>query len=77
MSMTIERPAVDHRDLILDPVEVHTGGPTIEAWLETMWGIRPGTSSPVSQPTTADLPAGIASWLHHLWGLAPLRPTEV
>jgi hypothetical protein len=76
MSMTIERPAVDDRDLILDLVEPCVGGPTID-WLETMWGIRLGTSSSVSQPITADLPPAIASWLHHLWGLAPLLSTSV
>ncbi len=73
MSMTIQRPAVDDCDLILDLVEPCAGGPTIEDWLETIWGIRLGTSSSVSHPTAVDLPPGIASWLHHLWGLAPLR----
>ena len=77
MSMTIERPAVDDRDLILDLVEPCGGGPTIEDWLETIWGIRPDASSSVSRPITADLPPAVASWLHHLWGLAPLPSTSV
>jgi hypothetical protein len=75
MSMTIERTTIDERDLILDLVEGDAGAPTIEDWLQTMWGIRPGESSSASQAVTTDLSPGIASWLYRLYGLAALPLT--
>jgi hypothetical protein len=45
---------------------------SVEAWLERLWGIRTGQSSPVSQPITYALEPWIAIWLHRLWGMAPL-----
>jgi hypothetical protein len=71
MSIAFEVPTVDDRDLIDDLVEVRFGGPMVDAWLKTMWGIQPGKSSPVCQLTTAGLAPDIASWLHHLWAFSP------
>jgi hypothetical protein len=72
MSTTIQMTMLDDHELLDDLVEVFTEGPTIGAWLETMWGVRPGHSSPVCQASTYDFGPGIATWLHRLWGLAPL-----
>jgi arginine/ornithine N-succinyltransferase beta subunit len=77
MSTTIQTTTLDDREVFDNLVEVFTSGPTIEAWLETMWGIRPGQSSPVCQVSRDDYSPEVAVWLHRLWGLAPLHGGSV
>jgi hypothetical protein len=77
MSSTIQTTTLDDRELFDNLVEVFTAGPGIEAWLETIWGIRPGTGSPVCQVSHADYSPEVAAWLHRLWGLAPLHGGSV
>jgi hypothetical protein len=77
MSTTIQTTTLDGRALFDDLVEVFTAGPTIEAWLETMWGTRAGHSSPVCQVSRSDFSPEVAAWLHRLWGLAPLHGRSV
>jgi arginine/ornithine N-succinyltransferase beta subunit len=77
MSTTIQTTTLDDREVFDNLVEVFTGGPTIEAWLETMWGVRPGHSSPVCQVSRYDYGSEVAAWLHRLWGLAPLHGGSV
>jgi len=77
MSTTIQTTTLEDRELFDNLVEVFTAGPTIEGWLETMWGSRPGQSSPVCQASRSDCGPDIAAWLHRLWGLAPLHGGSV
>jgi hypothetical protein len=45
--------------------------PTVEHWLHTMYGIRPGRSVPTRSATmTYSYPEGIADWLHRMCGIA-------
>ncbi|MCA1842268.1 MAG: hypothetical protein LC792_03585 [Actinobacteria bacterium] len=45
----------------------HFGGePTIDSWMTSMWGIRPGSSSPVSQLSTGHVPPEARPWMR-LW----------
>jgi hypothetical protein len=76
MSTTTQTTTLDDRELFDNLTEVFTG-PTTEAWLETMWGIRPGQSSPVCQASRDDHSPEVAAWLHRLWGLAPLHGRSV
>ncbi|MGH8972133.1 MAG: hypothetical protein ACRD0C_02890 [Acidimicrobiia bacterium] len=49
---------------------------TVDSWLETMWGIRPGRSFPVRSATVSfPYPEGTAEWLHRMWGLISIRVT--
>jgi hypothetical protein len=49
---------------------------TVEAWLETMWGIRPGRSFPIRSATVSfSYPAGVAEWLHRMWGVTSIQAT--
>jgi hypothetical protein len=77
MSTTIQTTTFDDLELFDNLVEVFTAGPTTEAWLETMWGIRPDHSSPVGQVSSYDHSPEVAAWLHRLWGLAPLHGRSV
>jgi len=77
MSTTIQTTTIDDLDLFDNLAEVFTAGPTTEAWLETMWGIRLGESSPVCQVSRDDHSPEIAAWLYRLWGLAPLHGRSV
>jgi hypothetical protein len=62
--------------LTLDTTTIDTGqwdaeAPMVEEWLWTLWGIRPGVSSP--RPATVPVhPACLASagWLSALWGFS-------
>ena len=76
MSTTIQTTTLDDLELLDNLVEVFAG-PTVEAWLETMWGIGPGHSSPVCQVSRFDHRPEVAAWLHRLWGLAPLHGGSV
>lgn len=76
MSTTIQTTTLDDLELLDNLVEVFAG-PTTEAWLETIWGIRLGDSSPVSQVSSYDHSPEVAAWLHRLWGLAPLHGRSV
>ena len=54
----------------------HFGGePTGESWMTSMWGIRPGASSPVSQLTTEHVPPETRPWMG-LWA-APSASDQV
>jgi hypothetical protein len=70
MSTTLQTTTLDDLEFFDNLLEVFTAGPTIEAWLETMWGIRPGHSSPVCQVSSYHHSPEVAAWLR-LWGLAP------
>lgn len=76
MSNTIQTTTLDDLELFDNLVDVFTAGPTIEAWLETIWGIRPGQSSPVGQVSRYHHSPEVAPWLR-LWGLAPLHGRSV
>lgn len=44
---------------------------SIEAWLETMWGIGPQTVATTMSTWSAEpyrYPAEITEWLHQMWG---------
>jgi hypothetical protein len=77
MSTTIQTTTLDDREMFDNLVEVFSGGPTVEAWLETVWGICPDHSSPVRQVSGNDHAPEVAAWLHRLWGLAPLHGGSV
>ena len=77
MSTTIQTTMLDDRELFDDLVEVFRAGPTTAAWLETMWGVRPGHSSPVRHVSRDGHSPEVAAWLHRLWGLAPLHGGSV
>ena len=43
--------------------------PSVDDWLRTMWGLRPGVSSPRRSPGPVHPSCVAASgWLHALWG---------
>ena len=70
MAITTNRLA----DLDLDVVDTATfqafeAEAAREAWLTTMWGIRPGESSPVCRPAVFPFDPAISRWLTRLWGL--------
>jgi hypothetical protein len=68
MSSTIEMPVLDLDEL--DEMFEARPGPTAETWLETMWGITPGKSSPVCQGVTYGFPPALAGW-YRICGLVP------
>jgi hypothetical protein len=65
MTLAIETTAIDFDDWAT------TDLPTVEAWLHTLWGIRPGTSSPTCS-TGKVHPSCLASadWLTTLYGFS-------
>ena len=73
MSQTIETTDL-YRDLADDVAfapEVIGSSPTAEQWLEVMYGIRPGHSSPTTSGVTESCLAGADEWLYRLFGLRP------
>lgn len=42
----------------------------IENWLTSLWGIRPGYSSPMCQLTSDHIPTGAADWMQSLWAIS-------
>jgi hypothetical protein len=67
------RAATETFDVLdLDGFEFAVPDRSVDDWLEIIWGIRLGQSSPVGLPIADSLEAGIATWLHGLWGLAAL-----
>ena len=70
-------PEVEGADMtaILDPRtmgvdELDTEVPSVSDWLATMWGIRPGASSPTSHARVHPSCQASAGWLTALWGFS-------
>ncbi len=44
-------------------------------WLGSLWGIRPGSSSPVCQLSSDHVPGEAVYWLRHFWAVegSPLK----
>lgn len=68
MSLTID--PVDLRFDVATEQPTAGAAPSVERWLEAMYGIRPEakvrrTFVPMNRSPTA----GVADWLHRMWGL--------
>jgi hypothetical protein len=74
MSTTMEMPTLDLSDLFDDRFDA-PAGPTVHSWLETMWGITPGKSSPTGHGVRYEVPAGLAGW-YGMCGLAPFESSK-
>jgi hypothetical protein len=62
-------PGFPHLDDTVDGlplVEHFAGEPTIETWLATLWGIRPGHSSPLGGLPTPPVGGSASPWLYRL-----------